>query len=256
MSLFRFPLGRQERAAPWAAAPAAPITPPVITPDIEAGKVERGVTHRTALCPYCGAELVPPPKATKKCPHCGEKMHLKRAAGTVERRLMTEAEVAENDKAWERYHAQNDSVRLAESLGFSPSDFDRAQEELASRWGHEPAPRHVLWRLMNEGLLQAQRRDDLLKQSAISRELAHLLYQEGRPHLELARKAAQLRLRYEARRDPTRRLHVYSANDKYVCPSCQALVSHHRGWAVAEALEDPPVPNPNCASGWCRCDLG
>ena len=94
-----------------------------------------------------------------------------------------------------------------------------------------------------------------MKQSAISREQAHLLYREGSPHLELAGKAAQLKLQYDARRDPTRRLRVYSANEKYVCPSCQALANGRHSWTVAEALEDPPVPNPNCATGWCRCGL-
>ena len=111
---------------------------------------------------------------------------------------------------------------------------------------------------MNEGLLLARARGDLLKQSAIYGEQAHLLHQEeGRPYLELARKAAQLRLRYQASRDPLRRLHVYSANDSYVCPSCQALAQPSPcGRTVAEALEDPPLPNPKCASGWCRCSLG
>ena len=85
---------------------------------------------------------------------------------------MTKAEVAENDKAWERYRAHNESVSIAESLGFSQPDFERAQGKLASRWGHEAAPRHVLWRLMNEGLLQAEARGNLLKQSAICAEQA------------------------------------------------------------------------------------
>lgn len=253
MSLF----GRKKHATPLASPPAAPVTPQVTAPDPEVGKVKTGVASSAAFCPYCAVEIVPPPKASKRCPHCGQKIHRKTVAGTDERRLMTEAEVADNDKAWEPYHAHDESVRIAESLGFSQSDFQRAQGKLASHWGREPPPHDVLWRLMNEGLLQAGKRGDLLKQSAIYREQAHLLYQEeGRPYLELARKAAQLRLQYEASRDPPRRLHAYSANDPYVCPSCRALANRRRGWTVAEALEDPPLPNPNCASGWCRCSLG
>ena len=65
---------------------------------------------------------------------------------------MTKAEVAENDKAWERYRAHNESVSIAESLGFSQSDCQRVQGELASHWGREPPSHDVLWRLMNEGL--------------------------------------------------------------------------------------------------------
>ena len=256
MSLFRFPLGRKERATPLASAPAVPVTPQVTAPDPKVGKVGTGVASPAAFCPYCGVELVPPPKASKKCPHCGQKIHRQTVAGTDERRLMTEAQAAENDKAWEPYHAHDESVRIAQSLGFSQSDFERVQGELASHWGREPPSHDVLWRLMNEGLLLARARGDLLKQSAIYGEQAHLLYQEGRPYLELARKAAQLRLQYEASRDPLRRLHVYSANDPYVCPSCRALANRRRGWTVAEALEDPPLPNPKCASGWCRCSLG
>jgi hypothetical protein len=254
MNLF----GRKKHASPSVFPPAAPVTPRVTGADLEVGKVEAGVAASpAAICPYCAVELVPPPKASKRCPHCGQKIHRRTVPGTDERRLMTEAEAAQNDTAWERYRACNESVRIAEQLGFSRSDFERARRGLASRWGHEPPPHDVLWRLLNRGLLQAGERGDLLKQSAIYGEQAHLLYQEeGSPYLDLARKAAQLRLQYEASRDPTRPLHVYSANDSHVCPSCRALANRRRGWTVAEALEDPPVPNPKCASGWCRCSLG
>lgn len=65
-------------------------------------------------CPYCGMILDPPPKGTKKCPSCGQKMHLKKVAGTQERRLMTEAEVAENEKVWQRL--------WYEKYGYPPTD--------------------------------------------------------------------------------------------------------------------------------------
>ena len=75
MSLFRFPLGRKERATPLASALAVPVTPQVTAPDPEVGKVGTGAASPAAFCPYCGVELVPPPKASKKCPHCGQKIH-------------------------------------------------------------------------------------------------------------------------------------------------------------------------------------
>lgn len=53
-------------------------------------------------CPYCGVVLDTPPESTDECPACCGKVHLERVAGTSERCLMTDAEVEDNEKAWER----------------------------------------------------------------------------------------------------------------------------------------------------------
>lgn len=54
------------------------------------------------FCPYCGKVLDPPPLTSQECPVCCRLVHLERIAGTSERCLMTDAEVEENEKAWER----------------------------------------------------------------------------------------------------------------------------------------------------------
>jgi tetratricopeptide (TPR) repeat protein len=81
-------------------------------------------------CPHCGVALDPPPKATKKCPACGQKMHLKRVAWTEERRLMTDAEVEENDREWAKFHRRNELIRRAGGIGFSETDYEDAAEKL------------------------------------------------------------------------------------------------------------------------------
>jgi hypothetical protein len=53
-------------------------------------------------CPYCGVVLDPPPEDTQECPACCGTVHLETVAGTSHRCLMTDADVDENDKAWER----------------------------------------------------------------------------------------------------------------------------------------------------------
>jgi hypothetical protein len=53
-------------------------------------------------CPYCGVCLDTPPETTGECPTCHGTVHFERVAGTSERCLMTDADVEDNDKAWER----------------------------------------------------------------------------------------------------------------------------------------------------------
>ncbi len=60
-------------------------------------------------CPYCAVAVEPPPRATQDCPACGQTMHLKRLAGSDERRLLTGTDAADNDAAWKRYHLEADA---------------------------------------------------------------------------------------------------------------------------------------------------
>ena len=53
-----------------------------------------------ACCPYCGAVIESPPKRIDDCPACRATIHYETVAGTSERRLMTDAELEENEKAW------------------------------------------------------------------------------------------------------------------------------------------------------------
>jgi hypothetical protein len=53
-------------------------------------------------CPYCGVCLDTPPETADECPTCHGTVHFERVAGTSERCLMTDADVEENAKAWER----------------------------------------------------------------------------------------------------------------------------------------------------------
>lgn len=59
---------------------------------------------RRAFCPYCRLELIPPPRASGNCPHCGQKMYYRKVAGSDRRRLMTYVENVRNDEAWSRLH--------------------------------------------------------------------------------------------------------------------------------------------------------
>ncbi len=63
-----------------------------------------------ACCPYCAVAVEPPPRASQDCPACGQKMHLRRLAGTDERRLLTEADAATNAEAWEQYHLGAEAI--------------------------------------------------------------------------------------------------------------------------------------------------
>jgi hypothetical protein len=51
-------------------------------------------------CPYCGVSFEQPPKRVEDCPACHGTVHYETVAGTSERRLMTDAELEQNEIAW------------------------------------------------------------------------------------------------------------------------------------------------------------
>ncbi len=224
------------------------------------GEVERQAVRAPggpAACPYCGVILDAPPKATKRCPTCGERMHLKRVAGTDERRLMTETDSEENDRAWKRVRLRKKAIRATELLGLSESEFLNAEQSLAARFGCAPGPGDVFWSLANREIGEAGRRGDWHRTSVVYGDMARWLHEEGRRSpFELLRQASIAELRGWASSPtfgPLAKVGAFDANDSHVCDACAS--SRDKTWTVAEALENPPVPHPDCANGFCRCTL-
>jgi uncharacterized protein YkuJ len=232
---------------PQAVVTSAPVevSPAASTPGAE-GPV---------CCPYCGVVLDPPPRATKKCPVCGEKMHLKTVAGTDERRLMTEADIAENDEAWGRYHFRKRAIWASEMIGCSEEDFLRTEQRLAGKWKTLPGPGDVFWSLANHAGVEAAAQGEWRHASNIYRNMGMWLYKErGESPVKLLREARIARLRDLASTNGKQaRVRAFDCNDDEVCEAC--LSNRGKTWTVAEALDSPPVPHPDCANGLCRCSL-
>ena len=222
------------------------------------GEAEHELPARSEVpvcCPYCGVVLDPPPRTTKKCPVCGEKVHLKTVAGTGERRLMTEAEAAENDKAWGRFNLRKKAIDAAGVIGCSQEDFLRSEQDLAARWGHAPGPGDVFWSLANHAVGEAGAQSDWQRLSLVYWSMARWLHEEGkRDPFKLLRQASIAELQGGASMfGPQAKVEAHDCNDDEVCEACACL--RGKRWTVAEALEEPPVPHPACANGFCRCGL-
>ena len=113
---------RSSQAAPTAALAVAPTAAPAgaashssaapSTPPAAESERPKDPTRMDGpvFCPYCAVAVEPPPRATQDCPACGQAMHLKRLAGTDERRLLTDADATDNDAAWQRYHQEDDAL--------------------------------------------------------------------------------------------------------------------------------------------------
>ena len=171
---------------------------------------------------------------------------------------MTEAEAAENDKAWERYHTYN---RLRRDYGVTDADYDRERAELAAKWGCEPSPADVLWRWANGRSAQLGGQGDWQGLGVLTFTMALQLYEEGRDHFKLsqvARKYELLAMQREEKNQPYKiRVRVLG-----VCPESRALEG--RLYTIEEALEEMPIPRADCTwqtsargsksgRGWCAC---
>lgn len=258
MSLF----GRKQHAPLSTSPPAAPVTPPAEASDAEVGKAKAGVSAASAaLCPYCGAELIPPPQASKMCPYCGQKMHLKLRAGTEERRLMTEVGSMENDLA-------SDALRTASRLRTSyymltDVDWRRAENSLTRRFGRTPPAPVVAWRAATQKIPRLTRQRDWQGLSGLYQAMARQLYDEGRNHFELARKAANYKLLSLQR--VCSEVEMVSGFVNNGCDNeCGHCSSEEKVMPLALALEKMPIPRPDCRyhidgthhegqSGWCLC---
>lgn len=229
-------------------------------------------------CPYCGEELHLSPQARAKCKSCGQWVYPNKSTFLFDHDPVTEEqrEVA---------RAVKGAIR---NFALSREDVSRIREELEEQFGHEPPPGDVLWRCWNELLTSQPDRE-----AEIRLEMARQRHREGEDpaeHLERIREIVKRRgedprstltqvARFKAKigEDPApdMKLHHRVQLEEYRelgsetveihalgngCSSCQDL--HGREMSIDKALEEMPLPNPDCTytpdeaeETLCRCSF-
>lgn len=228
-------------------------------------------------CPYCGEELHLDPQARAKCKACEEWVYPGRDQKIFDHHPLTKEE--------------NESVRqlkrATRNFAVSWNDVHEIQDQLAEKFGHEPPGSDVLWQVWNELITRQPEHEPHIRL-----EMARQLHREDRDpsqQFELIENAAKriprdrmravwpsvARFKAEIGRDPTpelvraRRIELEQYGElgaKSVrvstmgngCRSCEELSGE--SYAVERALEEMPLPNPDCthepeenATPLCRC---
>jgi hypothetical protein len=207
-------------------------------------------------CPYCAERLDPPPKATKKCPHCGGKMHLVRIYARNRRELLTDEQAEQNRKSWGEY---SEAMRCLALCGLSDADYRRAERILQKQWGVRPGPGDVVWKLMAVRTAEAMAAGDLDAIGQAYNMQAHWLHLEGRPAIGPARLASKADLQainegiVRGMSPLQMRVVVTASSD--ACDACRAAAgrSYLLPQELDRALEELPIPSPDCERGRCMC---
>lgn len=209
-----------------------------------------------SLCPYCGIDITPPPKATGKCPICGEKVVMAKRPGEEVASLFTIDQAEKNKKAVELARAQKRALDHARKIGCTDSEFAAKERELAKKWGKPPSPNDVFWGLSNELVTKFPSFDKYSRWSKlyfIYEHQARVLFEEGRPHVHVAKEASKAYVRHleEQCRKLGLKQEVYIATRKECCPECAKLAGQRMSFT--EALDTLPIPNERCVHRRCQC---
>ena len=199
------------------------------------------------VCPYCGLRIDPAPARSRRCPHCKERIVVRTRRSDGAKLLLTEAAAAEFDQDRRLEAERNEAIRRSANIGVTREHFAKAERDLARKFGFAQ-PRDVFWMLANEAAVRAMKRGEWHALSMIYWEQARQLYEEGKPHLDLARQASKASLQVFVQGG-------YVRNVEIVCNCCaQCQRDAGRKMALADAVRELPIPHETCDNdGWCIC---
>lgn len=177
------------------------------------------------MCPYCGARLVPVPSRKRKCPGCGQYVHVKRKPSDRKRYLVTDAEARAIEAEW----AKEDRARADQK-----------------------------WADLQRRLVAAATAGNYREMSGLYFEQAWQLFDERRDHWRLLQESQRWHLRDYASGGFVKVVEVIACS-RDTCAECRRL--HGTRLTVEEALATMILPHKGCTTwkhsesipGWCRC---
>jgi hypothetical protein len=158
-----------------------------------------------------------------------------------------------NAQVWQPYQLRQKAIDAAAAINYSREDFLRVEQDLTTEGGGAPDPGEVFWSLANRALSEAGAQGNWERLHDVYVDQARWLHEEGRrsPYTLLRDASIALLRDCATRWGMQAKVQVLACDDGAVCAS-----NRGKTWTVAEALENPPVPHPDCANGFCRCRLG
>ena len=207
---------------------------------------QRAVEEQPVACPYCGTVLDTPPKSSRKCPACRDKMVVRTRRSDGAKLYLTENDAKVFDAERKADAFRNKAIRAAADIGMDQTAFERTEKELLAKSpGYGPGD--VFWALANKLLANQMRSGDWHGLSMTYFHQALWLHNEGRPYARLKVEAQKaLAQSYVARLD-RQELQI----DARCCPNCNKF--NGRIYPIERAINEWPVPVDECTNGWCLC---
>jgi len=210
-------------------------------------------TSVQSFCPYCGVEIVPTPKSSRKCPTCGERVIVAKRAGEEIPSLLTVEQAEQNKRLIAESRQRKKVLDRARKLGCSEADVDVMDAELTAKWGRPPSLNDLVWALTNKQVLVAGGRGDWGWLSRIYQVQGDVLQEEGKSTIEADQRAQDMLLHYYEGVCAQVALpaEVVVSSRKACCPACAELSGSVV--PIARAKAERILPNPGCTHPRCRC---
>lgn len=195
---------------------------------------QASTARNTSSCPYCGAVLNPAPKKKRACPECSQDIYVRTTQKLFESNLLTKEQALAAD-----------FFKDLEYQGATVNDFKDAREALATKWGIDPQPYDVVWRVSNSLVTRAEYPGMVTFSQA--------LYQLKRGNDP----TPYLRAKYKS--DTGADNSKYAILTNGCCTACSEL--ENKPITAKEIAATQPLPNPQCSHklakgdkySWCVC---
>ncbi len=207
---------------------------------------QRAVEEQPVACPHCGTVLDTPPKSSRKCPACRDKIVVRTRRSDGAKLYLTENDAKVYDGERKADAFRNKALRAAANIGMDEKAFERKEKELLARssgW----SPGDVFWALAGEKAKEQALAGDLHGLSMTYFHQALWLYDEGRPYARLKVESEKARAQSYAN-GGCQELQVSGGAG---CDNCKPFDG--RVYPVEEAVKEWPVPSEECTNGWCLC---
>jgi DNA-directed RNA polymerase subunit M/transcription elongation factor TFIIS len=135
------------------------------------GAHEPQIGNVESVCPYCGSILERKPSRKRKCPECGQTIHVRKRPSDGATVLLTADQAQQIDEQRERRRELKEWERRRKD-----PEFVSIERQLRKKWGREPSLSDVLWALANKRLLRHAARGDWGLYRNTKLEMAEILH--------------------------------------------------------------------------------
>ena len=209
--------------------------------------VADAIGNLDSICPYCNHDLAVRPRGKKKCPHCGQFIHVRTRPCDGRKVLVTVAQVEQIQEQW--FMRQGGTH---EQFLYKKKRVEEEQRRLAERLAHTNDPMEIARLLIADGLAHGRHPMEVARRIAkattgISRQEAEKLAQSEimRGHAERTLDSME-----ELGEEADGKMEWSTAGDDGVCPACASMDG--RIFTLKDARGK--MPHPQCSSSdGCRC---
>ena len=214
-------------------------------------------SSKPVLCPNCTTPLIKPPSSKIKCKSCQKPIYVRTDYRTDDKLYLSEKQKDDFDKAKKEHFFQKEWRRKLADLGITESEFEDTKQELAKKWGINPAFNDVVWRIFNNQVIKYGRNPSLHNLKMLYWTWSLFACEINSDPTNLLREAHKFELLGYKKTGFVKNVELMANQG---CDACMKL--NGKIFALDDLLKDNQVlPNKNCTHklneadkfAWCRC---